>query len=118
MRSYVIGMLAVALAIGLCSFTFRRARDKWFRFDGNSNSAVQVLNPAQYTDIVGTPTNPPNILNLLAFIHVESATEVYVSGPNAGKPTVDVLSDIYIDLNANVVGRTFPTEVANRILIK
>lgn len=117
MKRNLVGIFALVLAIGFSSFTSKRALDKWFRYDGTDNSAAQVLDPTKYTDLNTTvPSNPADVDLILAFIHVEVATEVYATTPQ--RPKVDIATAIQSDLSTNVVGKAIPTEVSNRIYIK
>lgn len=119
MKRNLVGIFALLLAIGFSSFTSKRALDKWFSFSGTNS---QALDPSKYTDIGSSaPSNPSDVNFVLAYIHVETSSEVYPAGdPQAGKPKVDITTTaIYSDLVAHIVPPvTPPSEVANRIFLR
>lgn len=118
MKRNLVGIFAVLLAIGFSSFTSKRAFDKWFSFSGTNS---QALEPNRYTDIGSSaPPNPSDVNFVLAYIHVETSSEVYPAGdPMAGKPKVDLSTTaIYSALVAHIVPPATPTEVANRIFLR
>lgn len=119
MKKISLALVMVIVATIFSAFTTNKSRDTWFQFTQNTNASK--LDPTAYTLFsTSTPTNPANVLNVVAFICVDGETEVY---PNdyyieayRGKPTVDVLGSLQNDINS---ATTSPfAEITNRVMLK
>lgn len=92
MKKYIFGAAALTLAIGLSSFTAKKAVDTWFSYQLSSNTGFN--NPANY-DFEGA-TEPSNPLGgtVINAIKVDAQTEMYPSNysvvEHRSKPKVDI----------------------------
>lgn len=119
MKKTFLVVAIVAVAAIFSAFTITKVTDVWFQYTSSHNGSK--LDPTAYT-LFGTsnPTNPANILNVVAFIKVDAETEVYPDDYEIveyrGKPKVDVLSSLQNDINSTT---TSPfAEVTDRVILK
>jgi hypothetical protein len=119
MKKTLLAVVIVTVTAIFSAFTTIKTRDTWFQYTRTSNTSK--LDPTAYT-LVGnsTPTNPANILNVVAYICVDGQTEVYPDDYEIveyrGKPTVDVLGSLQNDINSATSSPY--SEITNRVMLK
>lgn len=120
MKKSFLALAVVAVAAVFSAFTTTKTVDTWYQYTQTSNTLK--LDPSKYNLFgTSTPTNPANILNVVAFIKVDASAEVYPSDysvtEHRDKPMVDVVnSQLQIDINS-ATSSPF-AEIANRIMLK
>jgi hypothetical protein len=92
--------------------------DTWYVYTGFGNAINETTEPLHY-QLVSAPPASSTPDNFLQAIQVESASEVYTSGPYFGLPKVDqpgVLQDDILDATGYSDGTV--NEIADRVLLK
>lgn len=93
MKKYAFGLFALALAVGVSSFTSKRAIDTWFTYNLTTNTGFDV--PSNYINPSATePTNPGGSDLVVNAIKVDASLEIYPSNYTVvafrNRPKVDV----------------------------